>query len=121
MALVPMVVAAQQLDYRATLQVASRAQAYSLAPDGRLWMATRMGEVFYADSIGGLWHEVKLSRRSDRREDYTIDHVFTPDSHTVVLAGYIYAPNNRNCTGNYIISNNGGRTWDFRSLDTCSE
>ena len=36
MVLVPMVVTAQQLDYRATLRVASRAQAYSLAPDGRL-------------------------------------------------------------------------------------
>ena len=121
MALVPMVVTAQQLDYRATLWVASRAQAYSLAPDGRLWMATRVGEVFYADSIGGLWHVVKLPRSTDRREDYTIDHVFTPDSHTVVLAGYIYAPNNSHCTGNYIISSDGGRTWDFRSLDTCSE
>ena len=121
MALVPLVAAAQQLDYRATLQVKSRAQAYSLAPDGRLWMATRMGEVFYADSIGGLWHVVKLPMRSNGREDYTIDHVFTPDSHTVVLAGYIYAPNNRNCTGNYIISSDGGRTWDFRSLDTCME
>ena len=121
MALVPLVALCQQLDYRATLRVASGAQAFSLAPDGRLWMATRMGEVFYADSVGGLWHEVKLPRCSDRREDYTIDHVFTPDSHTVVLAGYIYAPNNRNCTGNYIISSDGGRTWDFRSLDTCRE
>lgn len=119
--MLPLLATAQQLDYRATLNVQSVAQAFSLAPDGRLWMATRRGEVFYADSVCGLWHEVKLPRKSDRMEDYTIDHVFTPDSNTIVLAGYIYAPNNRKCTGNYIISSDAGRTWEFRTLDTCSE
>ncbi len=112
---------AQKLDYRATLNVQSSAQSFSLAPDGRLWMATRIGELFYADSIGGLWHEVKLHGKSSLTERYLIDHVFTPDSHTVVLAGYIRTPNDRNCTGNYIISSDNGHTWDFRSLDTCSE
>lgn len=110
---------AQTLDYRATLEVGSYVQSYSLSPSGRLWMATRLGEVFYVDSIGGLWHEVKLPRSSQRKEDYTIDHVFTPDGKTIVLAGYIRAPQNKDCTGNYIISTDGGRTWEFRELDRC--
>lgn len=109
----------QQLDYRATLNVASMAQSFSLAPDGRLWMATRAGEVFYADSVGGLWHVVQLPDSVKGRFDLLIDHVFTPDSHTIVMSGWIGGPNKHK--DGYIISTDSGRTWELRTLGDCDE
>ena len=88
---VPCIVMAQPRDRRADLEVRCLRNA-AVSPSGELWIVTRCGGVFHADSIGATWRTSEINAEGMYKSSFdgpTLDRVAPFGNHTAVLAGFI--------------------------------
>ena len=76
---------AQQRDRRVDLTIECGRSA-SVAPDGSIWICTKCGEVYKADSIGASWRT--LMKKKDIWSDIHLECVVPFDRNTAVTMGF---------------------------------
>lgn len=92
----------------------------TVAPDGGLWYAFEHQELYHAEDIHSLWHEVKtIGKENPNRERRDvggdIKHVVCPDSNTVLVFGTLHNPFlHREIDKYYWYSNDKGKTWESK-------
>ena len=101
---------AQQRDRRVDLHISCGTEA-SVSSTGRLWIASRCGEVYTADSIGATWRTISP------RNDHTGEIIIPFGDRVALHAGYI--PIHRPKTRGYDLqydclfrTETGGQQWD---------
>ena len=77
---------AQQRDRRVDLTIECGSSA-SVAPDGSIWICTKCGEVYKADSIGASWRT--LMKKKDVWSDIHLECVVPFDRNTAVTMGFM--------------------------------
>lgn len=99
-------------DYRAVLDVRGRMNEISVSPNGRIWLTTLLGDLYYANAPGTDWHYGSLTgevKRKDEKDYWKIDFR-APDldritffnNDTAILSGFIYGEPQRKNTGDTI-------------------
>lgn len=101
---------AQQRDRRVDLHISCGTEA-SVSSTGRLWIASRCGEVYTADSIGATWRTISP------RHDHTGEIIIPFGDRVALHAGYIPIdrPETRNYDPQYdclFRTETGGQQWD---------
>jgi photosystem II stability/assembly factor-like uncharacterized protein len=95
----------------------------TLAPDGRLWIGTRQGEIFTADSVNGDWRRVAGPPAAGHDDDDldevldrpAIDRVTWVDARTAIASGYI-GRGSEMMKDAVLRTADGGATWDTVSM-----
>ncbi len=104
------VLQAQQRDRRVDLNVRC-ANHVGISSSGSVWMVTRCGEVYNADSIGTSWHLHSAKAEGAFNNEPTMDRVAPFGGHTAVVAGFL--PDEGVHSYNFVMrTTDGGRTWD---------
>ena len=101
---------AQPRDRRVDLHISCGTKA-SVSSTGRLWIASRCGEVYTADSIGATWRTISP------RHDHTGEIIIPFGDRVALHAGYIPIdrPETRNYDPQYdclFRTETGGQQWD---------
>lgn len=113
-------------DYRAVLDVRGRMNEISVSPNGRIWLTTLLGNLYYANTPGTNWHYGSLTgevKRKDEKDYWKIDFR-APDldritffnNDTAILSGFIYGDTAKEKHGGYYRTTDGGRTWELRDF-----
>jgi hypothetical protein len=105
-------------DYRALLYIRGRVTEISVSPDGRIWLPTYLGKLYYTNGPDSLWHQ-KSPYKSMKKDDYL--GLYMPDFNrinffnkdTAILTGYIHNDTTLARHGGYYRTTDGGRTWDL--------
>ncbi len=101
---------AQQRDRRVDLNVRC-ADHVGISSSGSVWMVTRCGEVYNADSIGTSWHLHSAKAEGAFNNEPTMDRVAPFGDHTAVVAGFL--PDEDVHSYNFVMrTTDGGHTWD---------
>ena len=101
---------AQQRDRRVDLNVRC-ANHVGISSSGSVWMVTRCGEVYNADSIGTSWHLHSAKAEGAFNNEPTMDRVAPFGDHTAVVAGFL--PDEGVHSYNFVMrTTDGGHTWD---------
>jgi photosystem II stability/assembly factor-like uncharacterized protein len=95
------------------LVIEGRVDELSLSPDGRIWLASAMGEVYAGDSIHADWRRVV---RRDTTEDLlgsgqTFSRVTFFDADTGIITGMIRADSLSIGGDAYLRTTDGGASW----------
>ncbi|MBQ3787811.1 MAG: hypothetical protein II849_03275 [Bacteroidales bacterium] len=100
----------QQRDRRVDLNVRC-ANHVGISSSGSVWMVTRCGEVYNADSIGTSWHLHSAKAEGAFNNEPTMDRVAPFGGHTAVVAGFL--PDEDVHSYNFVMrTTDGGHTWD---------
>lgn len=95
---------AQQRDRRVELNIACLRKGH-VAPDGSIWIATRCGCVYRANSIGSTWRTMRKPEEGNWFYDESYENVVAFNRNTAVGFG--------NMHGNYMMrTSTGGIWWD---------
>lgn len=98
---------AQQRDRRVDLTIQCRKTA-NVSSTGRLWIATRCGEVYTADSIGAAW---RTAIKDEALMHATLERIAAFGDKIAVAAGYMHG-------GDYVLrTTTGGAVWDTVHVD----
>ena len=101
---------AQQRDRRVDLNVRC-ANHVGISSSGSVWMVTRCGEVYNADSIGTSWHLHSAKAEGAFNNEPTMGRVAPFGGHTAVVAGFL--PDEDVHSYNFVMrTTDGGHTWD---------
>lgn len=101
----------QQRDRRVDLTI-SCGYRIDLSTTGRLWIATRCGEVFTADSIGATWRTAIKDEDPMHIGGATLERIAAFGDDIAVAAGYMHG-------GDYVLrTTTGGAVWDTVQVDT---
>jgi photosystem II stability/assembly factor-like uncharacterized protein len=105
-------------DARGELAVNGRVSGLSLSPDGRVWMPTRLGEIFVADSVDGNWKRMAGPKplppdSFDGSDIYlpNIDRITWLSARVGVASGYI-GRGERSERDAVLRTVDGGARWD---------
>lgn len=102
---------AQQRDRRVDLTI-SCGYRIDLSTTGRLWIGTRCGEVFTADSIGATWRTAIKDEDPMHIGGATLERIAAFGDDIAVAAGYMHG-------GDYVLrTTTGGAVWDTVQVDT---
>lgn len=100
-------------DARVELELEGRIERLSVAPDGRVWLASYMGNTYTADRIDGDWRYGPIQNRDTTGLDLgpPLEAVsfFTPD--TAFIWGHIVGGEQFD-EGSVYRTTDGGATWD---------
>lgn len=100
----------QQRDRRVDLTI-SCGYRIDLSTTGRLWIATRCGEVFTADSIGATWRTAIKDEDPMHIGGATLERIAAFGDDIAVAAGYMHG-------GDYVLrTTTGGAVWDTVQVD----
>ncbi len=69
-------IAAQPVDTRAVLNLQGNFTTLSVCPDGNVWIATLMGEIYHSRNSGTDWHYAPLPYNSNRFTSFSNLHFF---------------------------------------------
>ena len=101
----------QQRDRRVDLTI-SCGYRIDLSTTGRLWIGTRCGEVFTADSIGATWRTAIKDEDPMHIGGATLERIAAFGDDIAVAAGYMHG-------GDYVLrTTTGGAVWDTVQVDT---
>lgn len=101
---------AQQRDRRVDLTI-SCGYRIDLSTTGRLWIGTRCGEVFTADSIGATWRTAIKDEDPMHIGGATLERIAAFGDDIAVAAGYMHG-------GDYVLrTTTGGTVWDTVQVD----
>lgn len=101
----------QQRDRRVDLTI-SCGYRIDLSTTGRLWIGTRCGEVFTADSIGATWRTAIKDEDPMHIGGATLERIAAFGDDIAVAAGYMHG-------GGYVLrTTTGGAVWDTVQVDT---
>lgn len=96
-------------DLRPELEVTGRVEEISLAPDGGLWVATAMGNLYRSEDGGRTWAEANVPSRKITAEQFfgdDLDRVTFFDERRGMISGYIGEEQDR-----VLLTADGGETW----------
>lgn len=100
----------QQRDRRVDLTI-SCGYRIDLSTTGRLWIGTRCGEVFTADSIGATWRTAIKDEDPMHIGGATLERIAAFGDDIAVAAGYMHG-------GDYVLrTTTGGAVWDTVQVD----
>ncbi len=100
----------QQRDRRMDLHI-SCGYSIDLSTTGRLWIGTRCGEVFTADSIGATWRTAIKDEDPMYIGGATLECIAAFGDDIAVAAGYMHG-------GDYVLrTTTGGAVWDTVQVD----
>lgn len=100
----------QQCDRRVDLTI-SCGYRIDLSTTGRLWIGTRCGEVFTADSIGATWRTAIKDEDPMHIGGATLERIAAFGDNIAVAAGYMHG-------GGYVLrTTTGGAVWDTVQVD----
>lgn len=100
----------QQRDRRMDLHI-SCGYSIDLSTTGRLWIGTRCGEVFTADSIGATWRTAIKDEDPMYIGGATLERIAAFGDDIAVAAGYMHS-------GDYVLrTTTGGAVWDTVQVD----
>ena len=102
---------AQQRDRRVDLTI-SCGYRIDLSTTGRLWIGTRCGEVFTADSIGATWRTAIKDEDPMHIGGATLERIAAFGDDIAVAAGYMDGE------GYVLRTTTGGAVWDTVQVDT---
>ena len=101
---------AQQRDRRVDLTI-SCGYRIDLSTTGRLWIGTRCGEVFTADSIGASWRTAIKDEDPMHIGGASLERIAAFGDDIAVAAGYMHG-------GDYVLrTTTGGAVWDTVQVD----
>lgn len=101
---------AQQRDRRVDLTI-SCGYRIDLSTTGRLWIATRCGDIFTADSIGATWRTAIKDEDPMHIGGATLERIAAFGDDIAVAAGYMHG-------GDYVLrTTTGGAVWDTVQVD----
>ncbi len=101
----------QQRDRRVDLTI-SCGYRIDLSTTGRLWIGTRCGEVFTADSIGATWRTAIKDEDPMHIGGATLERIAAFGDDIAVAAGYMHSE------GYVLRTSTGGTVWDTVQVDT---
>ena len=102
---------AQQRDRRVDLTI-SCGYRIDLSTTGRLWIGTRCGDIFTADSIGATWRTAIKDEDPMHIGGATLERIAAFGDDIAVAAGFMYS-------GGYVLrTTTGGAVWDTVQVDT---
>ena len=101
---------AQQRDRRVDLTI-SCGYRIDLSTTGRLWIGTRCGDIFTADSIGSTWHTVTKNEDELHISGGTFERVAAFGDDVAVAAGYMHKE------GYVLRTTTAGAVWDTVQVD----
>lgn len=101
----------QQRDRRMDLHI-SCGYRIDLSTTGRLWIGTRCGDIFTADSIGATWRTAIKDEDPMHIGGATLERIAAFGDDIAVAAGYMHG-------GDYVLrTTTGGAVWDTVQVDT---
>ena len=101
----------QQRDRRVDLTI-SCGYRIDLSTTGRLWIGTRCGDIFTADSIGATWRTAIKDEDPMHIGGATLERIAAFGDDIAVAAGYMHG-------GDYVLrTTTGGAVWDTVQVDT---
>lgn len=101
----------QQRDRRVDLTI-SCGYRIDLSTTGRLWIGTRCGDIFTADSIGATWRTAIKDEDPMHIGGAYLERIAAFGDDIAVAAGYMYG-------GGYVLrTTTGGAVWDTVQVDT---
>lgn len=101
----------QQRDRRVDLTI-SCGYRIDLSTTGRLWIGTRCGDIFTADSIGATWRTAIKDEDPMHIGGATLERIAAFGDDIAVAAGYMHG-------GGYVLrTTTGGAVWDTVQVDT---
>lgn len=101
---------AQQRDRRVDLTI-SCGYRIDLSTTGRLWIGTRCGDIFTADSIGATWRTAIKDEDPMHIGGATLERIAAFGDDIAVAAGYMHG-------GDYVLrTTTGGAVWDTVQVD----
>jgi len=106
----------QERDYRGQLVPTGRVKELSVSPDGKLWIGTALGALYYADSFESEWKILNsaeifgLSNNDESDNVPNIDRISFFNSKQAILSGYI-SLEKWGAKNTIYQTNDGGKTW----------
>lgn len=98
-----------QEDYLADLSIRGAVSELGVSPSEKLWVATKPGNTYYADSINALWHFGPLQPKGITGGGiFERVNFFSED--TLMISGYIHG--DELDTDFVLWSGDGGKTWE---------
>ena len=110
----------QERDKRAKLEIRGRVTEVSISPDDRIWLATRMSNTYFANSIDSSWHIGPTF--DDSGNDYGsngpyLERISFFNSDTAILTGYIGVDEDFTLVkDNYYLTQDGGVSWELKEF-----
>ncbi len=120
MSLISLLAHPQVRDLRAELDIEGRVNEISVSPDGKIWLVTALGSLYYTTGIDSNWH--KVEKTSDKTEAITfssgephLERVSFFNKDTAVITGYISSTSGYSPKDGYYMTQDGGKTWQLKS------
>jgi len=111
-------------DRRALLYIGGRVNEISVAPDGRIWLTTLLGNLYCTAHPDSNWHKWNIPEESKKEDDYLglynsdLDRITFFNKDTAILSGYIYSDAGKTKKDGYFRTTDGGRHWELRNYGT---
>lgn len=104
---------AQPKDTRAEVKVKGRVNEISVAPDGKIWLVTALGKIYYTNNIDSNWHySMPLFIEDDNFLDHpSLDRISFFNNDTAIITGYISTDNDNLKKNGFYYTKDGGKSW----------
>lgn len=103
-------------DTRAVLDISGRSNEISVAPDGRIWLVSAVGESYYTNSIDSGWHygpNFRAEGESAMFDNPNLERVSFFNKDTAIITGYISSVSGRYEKDGFLRTTDGGKTWEL--------